>query len=146
MKSFTSSALLIVLALAAICLGLIIYFAALPEPGGKFSEFYLLDNSGQPCSYPARVSAGQPFTVTIGVVNREASPTAYTVRVLSGGREMKTLESGTLDRGKTWECRTGITLEEAGPNQQIEFYLFIKDQGRPHIERPLVLTLDVVKP
>ncbi len=146
MRSFSSGALFIVLALAAICLGLIVYFATLPEPGSKFSEFYLLNSSGQPCDYPARVSAGQPFTVTVGVVNREAAPTAYTVRIVSGGREIKTLESGTLEKDKKWERRTGITLDEIGPEKKVEFYLFIAGQERPYIERPLALTLDVTSP
>lgn len=143
MRSFSSGALLIVLALAVICLGLIIYFAALPEPGSRFSEFYLLNSSGQPCNYPARVTAGQSFSVMVGIVNREVAPTAYTVRIISGGREMRRLESGMLERGKTWEARTDITLDETGTGKKVEFYLFITGQEKPYIERPLVLALDV---
>ena len=146
MRSFSSGAMIIVMALAVICLGLIICFATLPEPGGKYSEFYLLNSSGQPYDYPSQATAGQPVSVIVGVVNREDAPTAYTVRIMSGKSEIKSLESGPVNRGQKWETRADITLSKAEQGTKVEFYLHITGQERPYIERPLVLTLDVSNP
>lgn len=146
MRSYNNSALIIVLVLAVICFGLIIYFVSLPEPDSEFTEFYLLNSSGQPCNYPITITAGQPFTLTVGIVNREAQPLSYTVRIISNGRIIREMETGILEKGKKGEYVTSITLTEAAPAKKIEFYLFLKGQNRPHIERPLVLTVDVVNP
>lgn len=143
MKSVSSGVLAFVLALCVICLGLVIYFANIPKADDRFSEFYLLDEDGQPCDYPCVVTAGSPFYVTLGIVNHEDVPRSYTICVLYAGELQKKVNSGTVKQGEKWETQTAITLTGTGREKKVEFYLYLSGEEKPHIGHPLVLTLDV---
>ena len=143
MKSVSSGVLSFVLALCVICLGLVIYFANIPKADDRFSEFYLLDEDGQPCDYPRVVTAGSAFYVTLGIVNHEDVPRSYTICVLYAGELLKKVNSGTVRPEEKWETATDITLTSAGTEKKVEFYLYLSGEEKSHIGHPLVLTLDV---
>jgi uncharacterized membrane protein len=125
------------------CLGFIIYFASLPGPNATFSEFYLLNENGKPYDYPAKTIAGQPLYVTIGIINHEAAATAYTVRIMSDGDIIKSVETGPVDRGQKWEGKADVAAGKPVNSKQIEFYLHLKGEEKPHIKQPLLLPLEV---
>lgn len=143
MKLTHSAVLFILTAAVIICLGLVIYFATLPSPRENFSEFYILNENGKPYDYPIQTTAGKPFAITIGIVNHEAGTTLYSIRIMSGGVIIKSLETAKVPQGQKWEEKTDIIAGTPGQNRQIEFYLFLKGEEQPHIKQPLVLILNV---
>lgn len=143
MTLLNRSLLGILAAAAVVCLGLIILFALLPGPDERFSEFYMLDEHGNPCNYPAQACSGQPVALIVGIVNHESGPSRYEVRIVSDGAIIRTLDAGTLDRGRRWEKKTDFVVSTPGDDRLIELYLFKDGDGSPCIRQPLTLRLDV---
>src|SRR5207249_1669987 len=74
----SSVALLSSIIVATMSLG---YLALMPRPTERFTEFYLLGPSSKASDYPTRLNVSQPAAVFIVIVNHEAAPVNYTVRV-----------------------------------------------------------------
>jgi uncharacterized membrane protein len=137
---------LILLTAVVICLGFIAYFAWLPNPADYFSEFYILNENGRSFDYPQSAAAGRPMTVTLGVVNHEAAAATYTIRIISGGAIIKSVDTGTIRQGGKWESKVDFSLNTPGAGQQVEFNLFMNDYSAPRNVKPLLLRIDVSKP
>ncbi len=130
------TALVAVLLLAGTALALTL--SARPAP---LTEFYILGPEGLAEGYPREVDAGAPWTLTIGIVNREGAAAAYRLQVRSGGTTLASADPIALGSGKSWQGPISVTLSDAGKNQQVELVLF-KDPGvQPY--RLLRLWLDV---
>ena len=143
----TSSKILSAVLIAAIliCTGLIIYLAVTPQPSQRFSEFYLLGKQGKAADYPSQAAAGQPVQVIVGIVNHEGSPSDYTVQIKENDAIIKTITVGKLKDGQKWEQPVEFSLNNAGDNRRVNFYLY-KDGGAvPHIKDPLVLIMKVTE-
>src|SRR5665647_1705476 len=53
------------------------YTIAFPNPGEKFTEFYILGATGAIGSYATQYKLGQQKPVTVGIVNHEQQDTSY---------------------------------------------------------------------
>jgi uncharacterized membrane protein len=143
MRIFNRILLIALLAAILVCIGAIIYLSLTPQPSDKFTEFYLLNQDGKASDYPREIKAGQPVTVILGVVNHETNPATYKVQIMVNGATINTLETGNLLNNQKLERKIDITLNNAGANQRVEFYLFMNNQENPHIKDPLVLIVNV---
>lgn len=138
-KALTVILLVIIIGLIAA----IVYLAVTPQPGDRFTEFYILNRDGKASDYPNKMVAGQPAALIIGIVNHEGRAASYRVQVRSGGAIIKTIQTDILQDKQKWENVTDISMNTAGEKQKVEFYLFINDETIPHIKDPLVLFVDV---
>jgi len=131
---------LIVAIVAALgCLG---YVIANPRQGEQFTEFYVLGLEGTAENYPKQVIAGEEAKVILGVVNHEYQPTSYHIEVRINGVKDKELHTGILAREEKWERAISFTLNNAGPNQKVEFWLYKGEERQPCFEEPLHLYID----
>jgi uncharacterized membrane protein len=135
---------LVVAILAA--LGGIIYLAATPQPGEKFTEFYILNPQGKAEDYPWQVMLGANVEVTIGVVNHEYQPAAYRVEITINGAMSKEINVGTLAHEQKWEQEVSFVAQSAGDNQTVEFWLYKDNQLEPYLKDPLRLYINVRQP
>lgn len=142
-----NKALFIALAVAiVVALAGIVYLAATPQPGEKFTEFYILDPQGKAEDYPQQVILGASVEVTIGVVNHEYQPAAYRVGITINGVRNKEINVGTLAHEQKWEQEISFVAQSAGDNQKVEFWLYKDNQVEPYLKDPLRLYIDVRQP
>ena len=130
---------------AALVIGIIV-LSILPQPGSRFTEFYLLGDQGRAASYPSSIAAGQPVSVTIGIINHEGKSAIYEIRIVAEGAIIKAVQAGTLKDGQKWENKTDFTMDKPGARQKVEFYLYMNGEPAPHIKDPLTLLIDVINP
>jgi uncharacterized membrane protein len=143
MKSWSGIVFIVLMAALAVTSGLIIYFAFLPGPADTFSEFYLLNENGQACFYPQKVTAGQPVNVIVGIVNHEGKPAEYTVRIMAQDAIIKEITTGVLNNDEKWEERVSFTPVGSGKSCEVDFYLYRGLEETPCIKQPLILRLDI---
>ena len=124
----------------------IVYLCVTPQPGDKFTEFYLLNQDGKASGYPREITAGQPAGVVAGIINREGIPAAYRIQIKANGAIIDSIETGTVVNGQKWERRVDFSINNAGDNQTVEFYLYMNKDVLPHIKDPLVLVMNVIIP
>jgi len=141
-KALTIS--LVVAILAA--LGGIVYLAATPQLGEKFSEFYLLGSQGKAENYPQQVMLGANVDVIVGVVNHEYQPTIYCVEITINGVRNKEVDIGTLAHQQKWEQEVSFVAQSAGDRQRVEFWLYKDNKVEPYLQDPLRLYIDVRQP
>jgi uncharacterized membrane protein len=135
---------LVVAILAA--LGGIVYFVTTPQPGEKFSEFYILGLGGKAEDYPQQVILGADVDVIIGVVNHEYQPAAYRVGITINGVSNKEINVGILAHGQKWEQEISFVAQSAGDKQKVEFWLYKDNQAEPYLKDPLRFYIDVRQP
>jgi len=143
MRIFNRILFIALLAAILVCIGTIIYLSLTPQPSDKFTEFYLLNQDGKASDYPEEIKAGQPVKVILGVVNHDTNPATYKVQIMVNGAIINTLETGNLLNNQKLERKIDFTLNHAGANQRVEFYLFMNNREKPHIKDPLVLIVNV---
>jgi uncharacterized membrane protein len=142
-----NKALFIALAVAiVVALGGIVYLAATPQPGEKFTEFYILGSQGKAEDYPRQVTLGADVEVTIGVVNHEYQPAAYGVAITINGARNKEVEIGTLAHEQRWQGEISFVAQLLGDKQTVEFWLYKDNQPEPYLGDPLRLYIDVRQP
>jgi uncharacterized membrane protein len=127
-------------------LGFIIYIAATPSKGEKFTEFYVLSTEGKAQDYPKQVVSGEPVDVLIGVVNHEYQPASYRIDVNIDGIKANGVNTGTLAYQQKWEEKVNFTPQIAGGGQRVDFYLYKNGESEPYLKEPLRLFIDVVSP
>ncbi|MDD4322994.1 MAG: DUF1616 domain-containing protein [Dehalococcoidales bacterium] len=121
----------------------LIYTAANPKPGEKFSEFYILGAQGIADDYPEEIILGETGWVTVGIVNREYTTAAYNVDVLIQGQKTAILGPIELKHEEKHESRVTFTPQNAGENQKVEFILY-KD-GSSEVYLDLHIWIDVTE-
>jgi len=132
---------LVVAIVAALgCLG---YVITNPRQGEKFTEFYILGPEGRAENYPRQLIVGEEARIILGIVNHEYEPTDYRVVIEINGIENAELHTGILAHEAKWEREVGFTLEEAGLNQKVQFWLYKDEEPQPCLEDPLHLYIDV---
>jgi uncharacterized membrane protein len=129
-----------------------------PKIGEKYSEFYILGNTGQADDYPTvfkmaggiitevSYDKGVTFTedkegrVTLGIINKEQETISYSVQItINGlpadidynGTTMSRLEKISLEQGEKWEELIGFAPKQIGEKQKVELSLFNNDSGTP---------------
>jgi uncharacterized membrane protein len=141
-KAITVVLLIIIVSL----ISAIIYLSVTPQPGDRFTEFYILNSQGKAADYPDRISAGEAATIILGVINHEGRATVYNTQIITGGAIIKSVETGILSNNQKWENKVDFKLNTVGGKQRVEFYLYTDNKTTPHIKDPLVLIVDVIQP
>lgn len=112
----------IILFLILSTVGVIYYTVTMPKVGERYTEFYILNSSGNTNNYPAKVMANSNTTLLIGVVNHEYSPINYTVQV-DLNKKLLTSKTLSLDNSETWEKNVTFSINK-GANMELEFLLY----------------------
>ncbi len=135
----TLSVILIIVLIAAVAAT--IYIVVFPQPGEKFTEFYILGPNGKAGDYPANLIMGESGNVIIGVVNHEYANTTYELKVKLNQTLLKD-ENITLTNNEKKEIPFTFKPAATGKNQKLEFLLF-KPPGNSTTYRSLYLYLNV---
>jgi uncharacterized membrane protein len=131
----------VLVAIIAVGIVAIGYVLSVPQAKSGFTEFFLLDDSGQPVNYPTRLNVSQTANVTPVVVNHEYAQVYYSVRIdLVGIRLIYNATSGSnetvetnrttwswfndsLADGRSWTWRYTFSIASAGL-WKVQFLLF----------------------
>ena len=132
------SIVLIIILIAAVMAT--VYIIINPNPGEKFTEFYILGQDGKAGNYPTNLTAGQTGNITVGIVNHEQSTTTYNLLIKLNNETLKN-ESVTLLNNEKKEVSFSFTASE-GKNQKLDFLLY-KLPDNDNIYRSLYLEVDV---
>ena len=122
-------------------LGMFGYTIAAQYVGEKFTEFYLLDLSGEAEDYPRMLMLGAERKVVVGIINREGEAATYWVEVKIDGIVNNELGPVTLEHNGKWEEVVAFIPDRAGDEQKVEFLLY--RQGQSEVYQRLYLTVDV---
>ncbi len=143
-KSPVDRVLAAVLALVVLgTIGVSIYAVAVPRPGEKYTEFYLLGPEGKIGGYPVALTLGDEAKVTVVIVNHEQEEMSYRVAVTIDGVSNNTVGPLRLPPGGSWEGLVGFTPSEPG-DQTVEFLLYREGQGGIY-QNPLSLPVSVAE-
>ena len=97
--------------------GTFAYLVLMPRSAETFTEFYILGPGGKASGYPTALNVSQPGTVTLGIVNHEATRVNYTIRIdLVGVRLVHNATSGfneTVEINRTTWSTFNVTLAES---------------------------------
>src|SRR4030042_4238168 len=126
--------------------GFIIYIAATPSKGEKFTEFYILNTEGKAQDYPKQVVLGEPVDVLIGVVNHEYQPASYRIDINIDSIKANEINIGTLAYQQKWQEKVKFTPQVAGKGARVDFYLYKNGENEPYLKEPLRLFINVVSP
>jgi len=138
-------ALSISLAVAILAaLGYLGYLIATPNPGKKFTEFYILGPEGKAENYPQQVILGANVDVIIGVVNHEYQPARYRVEITINGVRSKEVDVGTLAHQQKWKKEISFVAQPLGEKQKVEFWLYKDNEVEPYLQDQLIF--DVRQP
>ncbi|MGP8011634.1 MAG: DUF1616 domain-containing protein [Halobacteriota archaeon] len=112
---------------AAICLCLALVGTTLllaPHPNeASYSEFYVLDSNRQTVAYPTNVTSGTPFTLILGITNRENASDTYAGTVSLGNSTLYRFDNLTLFQGQNVERPISISVTSLGEKQKLKFTL-----------------------
>lgn len=104
-----------------IVVGATIYIVVFPQPGEKFTEFYILGQNGKASDYPTNLTAGESGNLTIGIVNHEYANTTYQLLVKNNQTILKN-ENVTLTNNEQKEIPFKFNLPKG--NQNVKFVLY----------------------
>lgn len=135
--------ILVCLAVAALA-GLIIYSVVSLPSSPQPTEFYILDSGGKAENYPHQVKAGETVNITVTVINHEAAPTAYLVRVTCAGATLGEVPTGKLAPGEKWAEQVSFKLPSKGQDQKVDFQLYNDGTAEPDFKDPLYIYIDVM--
>ncbi|WP_424355961.1 DUF1616 domain-containing protein [Methanobacterium sp. MBAC-LM] len=116
-----------------------IYIVVFPQPGEKFTEFYILGPNGKAGDYPTNLTASKSGNMIIGIVNHEYANTTYQL-VVKNNRTILKNESITLTNSEQKEIPFKFNLP-AG-NQNVKFLLY-KLPDTQNVYRSLNLNVSV---
>ena len=135
----TISAALIIILLAAV-VGTV-YLIVNPNPGEKFTEFYVLGAGDKAGNYPTNLTLNEQGNVTIWIINKEHSTTNYNLLIKLNGTTLKN-ENFTLENNGTKTIPFSFNATEIGKNQTLNFTLY-KLPNETNAYRSLYLHLNV---
>ncbi len=112
----------------------LIYIAATPRTGERYTEFYILDQNGTTKNYPKNLIVGENGTVIIGVVCHEYEMTEYRIAVIliDGNGVNNTLSemNRTLVHEELWEESITFSVNMSG-EYELEFLLHLNEEEIP---------------
>jgi uncharacterized membrane protein len=135
----TFSSILIILLVVAVTAT--IYIIVNPNPGEKFTEFYLLGVDDKAGNYPTNLSVNEVGNVTIGIVNHEQSKTDYNMVTTLNGTTISS-ENFTLANNETKMINYSFKATDQGNNQKLVFKLY-KLPDNNTVYRTVFLNLNV---
>lgn len=133
------SSILIILLVVAV--SATIYIIVNPNPGEKFTEFYILGAGNKAGDYPTNLSVNEVGNVTIGIVNHEHETTTYNMVTTLDGTKISSANY-TLVNNETKEFKYSFTAVNPGNNQKLEFKLY-KLPDNNTVYRTVFLNLNV---
>jgi len=133
------SILLVIVVLGA--LGMLGYLIAGPRPAEAFTEFYILNQQGEPNNYVEVLSAGESGQITAVIINHEQAEATYYIDTVIDGVKLDHSEAIKLEDGGQWQASVTFTSESAGEDQKVEFQLL--KHGTPGIYRSVHIWVDV---
>ena len=135
----TVSSILVILLVVAI--SATVYIIVNPNPGEKFTEFYILGAGDKAGNYPTNLTLNEVGNVTIGIVNHEQSTTSYNLITTLNGVKINDTNY-TLVNNETKEIIYSFQPTEAGNNQTLKFKLY-KLPDNTNVYRSVFLFLNV---
>ena len=133
------SSILIILLVVAI--SATVYIIINPNPGEKFTEFYILGAGDKAGNYPTNLTVGESGNLTIGIVNHEHATTSYNLITTLDNITISS-ENYTLMNNETRIINYTFTPTNSG-NQTLQFMLY-KLPNNGTVYRSLLLYLNVV--
>ena len=130
--------ILIILLIGAI--SVTIYIIVNPNPGEKFTEFYVLGAGDMAGNYPTNLTVNEIGNVTMGIVNHEHATTIYSLVTILNGTTISN-ENYTLMDNETRMINLSFQPTQSG-NQTLEFKLY-KQPDNNTVYRSLLLYLNV---
>ncbi len=135
------SVLLVIVILSAI--GTLSYVIATPKVGERFTEFYIMGPERKAENFPWEVTLGEEARVILRIVNREHETIVYKVIITIDAERVGEIGAIALHHEEKWEQEVALAPAKAGPNQKMEFLLYMGAGTEPH--RRLHLWMDVKK-
>ncbi len=127
--------------------GTLAYVVLTPQPGGTFTEFYILGPGGNASGYPTNLTVNESGHVIIGVNNHEGSSVNYTLRVdLVGVRIFYNATAGfneTVEVNRTTWIWKNITVAD-GANWTEPYAFSIPKAGLWKVQFDLYKDPDLV--
>lgn len=122
-------------------LGLIVFVVAPVPATSPYTEFYVVNASGEAAEYPATVGVGEEIVVTVGIVNNEHRRVTYDFVVRTNGTQIER-QSVTLADGDTLERQVGLSFDDPGEHRVV-LYLYLEGQSPADPYRRLRLVFQV---
>ncbi len=119
--------------------GAAVSYAVSQTPPPPYTEFYVLNASGQAQDYPQATSDGVPLTVTLGVINDEGAAASYRVEVSDGGKVVANVAVGPLAAGQIWERQSYLSLPSVSGEQAVQLLLYKDGIEPPYRQLRLIL-------
>ncbi len=129
------------LILLATVFGIGAYLGTSPERQENFSQFYVLGATGNADDYPSEITADQPVTVMMGVVNHEHEALGYRVEQQMSDGVNVPIATFQLGHGEKWEQPHVFILTRPGDDQRITFLLYKEDEVSPYRSLHLWITV-----
>jgi uncharacterized membrane protein len=139
-QTFAGRSLFVLIPMAVV-LGfiLVLYVLSVPSSDKQFTEFYMVSTSNVAANYPLEISAGQPFTVKVGVINREGKNISYSIDARMNGKIVAGTAPFTLVDDQSISLDIAVVGSTAGDQQLLEILLLRDNQ----VYRRLYLWLNV---
>lgn len=99
-----------------------IYLIVNPNPGEKFTEFYILGSNGKASDYPTNLTVGETGKVIVGIINHEQSTTSYNLIIKLNNQ---TVQNETITLLNNEKKEIPVTFKVSSANKaQLDFLLY----------------------
>lgn len=109
-----------------LAIGIIYSVITIPKTGERFTEFYILDQSGKSDNYPLNFKNNARVEIMAGVANHEHSSVNYTVKVVLDNQVLANTFL-RLGHDERWEQNISFVPVKEGSGLKLEFLLFRDD-------------------
>lgn len=123
-------------------IGIVSYTFLAPRPKEKFTEFYILGQSGKAENYSIDLKIGVRSSMIVGIVNHEGREVNYRLETRLGDNKLADFGPVTLGDARKWEGEVVFVPDVAGDSQKLEFLLYKDNDTEPYLE-PTYLWVDV---
>ncbi len=139
--NFDKKISLFLIILLVIAVAVTVYITVVPNPGEKFTEFYILGSDQKAGNYPTQLTQGQTGNVFVGMVNHEHTTTTYNLQIKLSNATLKN-ENYTLADNEKKVIPFSFQADKTGNNQKLEFLLY-KLPDNANVYRWLDLMINV---
>jgi uncharacterized membrane protein len=141
-----NSWLYILIALLIVFIGWVTVTVATSTKDEIFTEFYILNSSGEVQDYPRQLNLGEPVNFIVGIINHEYEAMNYQVKITIDSISVDEVTTGILPHLDKWEGDIHFTPESCGNNQKVEIWLYRNGDTQPYQKEPLNFYIDVLCP
>ena len=94
-----------------------------PNTGEKFTEFYILDSSGNASNYQTELTLNEPTAYKIGISNHEYRTVNYSIKTVLD-KDILLSQDVTIDNNQTWEQNLTVTPSKMVTGKELYFWLY----------------------